>query len=276
MSLRSIEEWRELDLGNCSVAATLSLVGERWTLLILREVFAGLHRFDEIAEHLGISRRVLTERLRQLVDAGLMERRSYQEAARPFAEDGFVVLVHDHRTFGASDGEPGQDVDPWQQIADWRRAISYLESRPEVDADRIGLWGSSYAGGHAIVLGATDRRLRAVVSQVPAISGYEQGLRRVAPDAVAGLEESFAQDERARFRGETPHTVAMVSSDPATPASSGHRRPSTSTCSPRPKAPGRTRSRSVPLAPRACTSPGSGSRGSHPPRCSWWSPWATR
>ncbi|MFI6494062.1 winged helix-turn-helix transcriptional regulator [Streptomyces sp. NPDC050564] len=72
-------EWRELDLGNCSVAATLALVGERWTLLILREVFAGLHRFDEIADHLGISRRALTERLRQLVDAGLLERRSYQE-----------------------------------------------------------------------------------------------------------------------------------------------------------------------------------------------------
>ncbi|MEV6024829.1 helix-turn-helix domain-containing protein [Streptomyces sp. NPDC052036] len=75
-------EWRELDLGNCSVAATLSLVGERWTLLILREVFAGLHRFDEIADHLGISRRVLTERFRQLVDAGLLERRSYQEAGQ--------------------------------------------------------------------------------------------------------------------------------------------------------------------------------------------------
>ncbi|MER5908375.1 helix-turn-helix domain-containing protein [Streptomyces mirabilis] len=75
-------EWRELDLGNCSVAATLGLIGERWTLLILREVFAGLHRFDEIAEHLGVSRRVLTERLGQLVDAGLLERRSYQEAGQ--------------------------------------------------------------------------------------------------------------------------------------------------------------------------------------------------
>lgn len=75
-------EWRELDLGNCSVAATLNLVGERWTLLILREVFAGLHRFDEIADHLGISRRLLTERLRQLADAGLLERQSYQEAGQ--------------------------------------------------------------------------------------------------------------------------------------------------------------------------------------------------
>ncbi|MDX2705453.1 alpha/beta hydrolase [Streptomyces sp. PA03-6a] len=149
--------------------------------------------------------------------AGIKEH-GLEPFARSFAEDGFVVLLHDHRTFGASDGEPRQDVDPWQQITDWRRAISYLESRPEVDADRIGLWGTSYAGGHAIVLGASDRRLRAVVAQVPTISGYEQGQRRVPPDAVAALEESFAQDERARFRGEALHTQAVVSSDPTVPA----------------------------------------------------------
>jgi dienelactone hydrolase len=90
-----------------------------------------------------------------------------------FAEAGFVVLLHDHRGFGRSDGEPRQDVDPWRQIADWRRAISFLETRPEVDAKRIGLWGTSYAGGHAQMLGATDQRLRAVVAQVPTTSGYE-------------------------------------------------------------------------------------------------------
>jgi uncharacterized protein len=99
--------------------------------------------------------------------------------AEAFADAGFVVLLHDHRTFGVSGGEPRQDVDPWRQIADWRRAISYLESRPEVDSSRIGLWGTSYAGGHALVLGATDRRIACVVAQVPTISGYQQGLRQV-------------------------------------------------------------------------------------------------
>ncbi|MEU9318305.1 alpha/beta fold hydrolase [Streptomyces sp. NPDC048295] len=139
--------------------------------------------------------------------------------ARKFAENGFVVLLHDHRGFGASEGTPRQDVDPWQQIADWRRAVSYLESRSEVDADRIGLWGTSYAGGHAIVLGATDRRLRAVVSQVPTISGYEQGLRRIAPEAVAALEEAFNEDERAQARGEAPRSQTIVSADPTVAAS---------------------------------------------------------
>lgn len=138
--------------------------------------------------------------------------------AEAFAADGFVVLVHDHRNFGASDGQPRHDIDPWQQIADWRRAISYLESRAEVDADRIGLWGTSYAGGHAITLGATDRRLRCVVAQVPTTSGYQQGLRRIPPEAVAALEDSFDADERAQSRGDPPHYQALVSIDPSVPA----------------------------------------------------------
>ncbi|HLY88989.1 MAG TPA: CocE/NonD family hydrolase, partial [Acetobacteraceae bacterium] len=62
--------------------------------------------------------------------------------ARAFADAGFVVLLHDHRGFGASDGAIRHDIDPWQQIADWRYAISFLESLPNVDPERIGLWGT--------------------------------------------------------------------------------------------------------------------------------------
>ena len=149
--------------------------------------------------------------------AGVKEH-GLERFARAFADAGFVVLVHDHRGFGASDGSPRFDIDPWVQIADWRRAISFLESHPSVDADRIGLWGTSCAGGHAIVLGATDRRVRAVVAQVPTISGYQQSLRRVAPDQVSVLEAAFADDERQRFHGAPPATQAVVSADPAMPA----------------------------------------------------------
>ncbi len=138
--------------------------------------------------------------------------------AETIAKAGFAVLLHDHRGFGLSGGEPRQDVDPWRQIADWRRVVSFLESRPEVDPQRIGLWGTSYAGGHAIILGATERRIKAVVSQAPTINGYEQGLRRVAPHAVAALEEAFVQDERAQLKGEPPQTRAVVSRDPSVPA----------------------------------------------------------
>ena len=149
--------------------------------------------------------------------AGVKEH-GLERFALAFADAGFVVLVHDHRGFGASDGSPRYDIDPWVQIADWRRAISFLESQSFVDPDRLGLWGSSYAGGHAIVLGATDRRLRAVVAQVPTISGYQQGLRRVAPELAPALEAAFADDERRQFHGAPPATQAVVSADPSVPA----------------------------------------------------------
>src|SRR5277367_6606411 len=93
--------------------------------------------------------------------AGVKEH-GLERFAQAFADAGFVVFLHDHRNFGGSEGEPRGDINPWNQIADWRHAISFLESCPEVDRSRIGLWGTSYSGGHAIIMGATDRRLRAV------------------------------------------------------------------------------------------------------------------
>jgi len=70
---------RDYDGQNCSIARALEIVGERWTLLIVRDAFLGRRRFDEFQESLGISRNVLTERLGRLVDEGILERVRYQE-----------------------------------------------------------------------------------------------------------------------------------------------------------------------------------------------------
>jgi DNA-binding HxlR family transcriptional regulator len=70
---------RDYEGQNCSVARALELVGERWTLLIVRDAFLGRRRFDEFQESLGISRNVLAERLGRLVDEGILERVLYQE-----------------------------------------------------------------------------------------------------------------------------------------------------------------------------------------------------
>ncbi len=64
---------REYQGQNCSIARALELVGERWTLLIVRDAFLGLRRFDEFQESLGISRNVLTDRLNRLVEEGIFE-----------------------------------------------------------------------------------------------------------------------------------------------------------------------------------------------------------
>src|SRR5215467_7469215 len=92
--------------------------------------------------------------------------------AEVFAAAGLNALVYDNRNFGASDGEPRQEIDPWAQVRDYRHAITYASTLPEVDGNRIGIWGSSYSGAHVLVVGAIDRRVKAVVSQVPLISGH--------------------------------------------------------------------------------------------------------
>jgi len=149
---------------------------------------------------------------------GATKEHGIDKVARAFAEAGFVVLLHDHRNFGTSGGTPRHDIDPWRQIEDWRQAITYLESLDHVAPDHIGLWGTSYAGGHAIVLGATDRRLRAVVAQTPTIDGYAAGLRRVAPHDLAAVEAALDDDLRAQLRGAPPQTRKLVDSDPSVSA----------------------------------------------------------
>jgi DNA-binding HxlR family transcriptional regulator len=70
---------RTYDNQNCSVARTLELVGERWTLLIIRDAFVGVRRFGDFAERLGVARNVLQDRLERLVDEGILEKVPYQE-----------------------------------------------------------------------------------------------------------------------------------------------------------------------------------------------------
>src|SRR5947209_16861644 len=64
--------------------------------------------------------------------------------AEVFAKAGMAALVFDNRNFGASEGEPRQEIDPWAQVRDYRDAITFACTRAEVDRERIGVWGSSY------------------------------------------------------------------------------------------------------------------------------------
>jgi len=70
---------RSYDGQNCPIARALEVVGERWTLLIVRDALLGPRRFDQLQESLGIARNVLTERLNRLVDEGIVERVPYRE-----------------------------------------------------------------------------------------------------------------------------------------------------------------------------------------------------
>ncbi len=130
-----------------------------------------------------------------------------------FASAGIGVLVYDHRNLGASDGQPRQEIDPWQQVRDYRDAITFAETLPETDIDRIGIFGSSYSGGHVFVVGATDRRVKCVVAQVPFVSGLRNGPRIVRGDHMKVLRQQFDADRRDRAAGKPPVMIAVVAPD---------------------------------------------------------------
>ena len=71
--------YRPFEDQNCSIAAALAVIGERWTLLVLREVLLGRRRFQEIKRNTGIATNILTDRLNTLVEHGVLERRLYSE-----------------------------------------------------------------------------------------------------------------------------------------------------------------------------------------------------
>jgi uncharacterized protein len=136
--------------------------------------------------------------------------------AEAFAAAGLNALVFDNRNFGASDGEPRQEIEPWTQVRDYRHAITYAGTLPEVDA-RIGVWGSSYSGGHVLVVAAIDRRVKAVACQVPMVSGHANFRALVRADLIAGFQDGFNADRAARYRGDPPAMVPVVAEDPLAP-----------------------------------------------------------
>jgi DNA-binding HxlR family transcriptional regulator len=76
---RSAVQWQEFDGEACSVAQAVQVLGDRWTVLVLRDIFNGVRRFDDLQRHLGIARDVLTKRLAALVEEGVVVRQPYRE-----------------------------------------------------------------------------------------------------------------------------------------------------------------------------------------------------
>ena len=106
------------------------------------------------------------------------------------------VLVYDHRGFGASDTHPSsprQEIIVSLQVSDFSDAITYAQGREDVNKDKIAVWGVALSGGHALRVGAIDRRVKAVLSQVPMLNGWENFQRLTSPNSVAGLNALFQQ-----------------------------------------------------------------------------------
>jgi len=96
--------------------------------------------------------------------------------ASKFNEMGYTCLVFDYRCNGASTGLPRGLIDWKEQQKDWHTALAWVRAQESVDPDRVGLFGTSFGGGHVIQVGAQDSRVKLVISQCPFTHGWKSAL----------------------------------------------------------------------------------------------------
>lgn len=132
-----------------------------------------------------------------------------------FVKAGLAALLFDYRCFGESDGEPRQHIDPRGQIEDYRNAISFAETLPEVDPNRIGIWGISYSGGHVLITGATDPRVKCIVSTIPVVNGFETQKQVHGSVQFRRLMDAIMEDRKKRYEDESKRGyIDMAAPDP--------------------------------------------------------------
>jgi dienelactone hydrolase len=123
-----------------------------------------------------------------------------------FSAAGYACLVFDYRNFGDSGGQPRQLLDIKMQLADWAAAVAYGRTLPGIDHARIGLWGTSFAGGHVIAAAARVPDVAAVVAQCPFTDGIAS-VRVIPPLTIARITGLAVRDLVAARLGKPPVMV---------------------------------------------------------------------
>jgi dipeptidyl aminopeptidase/acylaminoacyl peptidase len=139
---------------------------------------------------------------------GLRDAKLYRPYHDALTEAGMSVLVFDYRGFGDSEGDASY-LDPAAQVADWRCAVTYLETRADIDARRIGAFGSGgTGGGNAVMAAGLDDRIKATVSQVPIADGRDWLHRMRREHEWIEFLEKVRADRRRRALTGTGQDVA--------------------------------------------------------------------
>ncbi|MFF0494412.1 alpha/beta hydrolase [Nocardia sp. NPDC004068] len=132
--------------------------------------------------------------------------------AERFAAAGWSALVFDYRYLGDSGGQPRQLIDIEAQLADWHAALAYARTLPDVDVERIAVWGSSFGGGHVLRVAADDGGVAAVVAQCPFTDGRASLLARMRTSVLSTLVLAAAAivDTVGSWLGARPVLVPMA------------------------------------------------------------------
>jgi dienelactone hydrolase len=126
--------------------------------------------------------------------------------AERFSAAGYACLVFDYRYFGDSEGQPRQLLDIRKQLQDWTAAVAYARTLPGIDDNRIGLWGTSFSGGHVIATAARLPGIAAVIAQCP-FSDSIASLSRLSPLISARITALAVRDLIGARLGRPPVMV---------------------------------------------------------------------
>ncbi len=130
--------------------------------------------------------------------------------AKYFHEIGCATLRFDYRNFGESTGMVRQHIAAWEQIEDYRNALSFAETLPDIDLKKTGIWGISYSGGHVLVVSALDKRAAFAIATVPVIDGHQTVRRNHGEARFVTLQKLIADDRKRRFEtGEHSELMPM-------------------------------------------------------------------
>ena len=129
--------------------------------------------------------------------------------ASRFAEAGIAAIAFTYRYFGDSGGQPRQLLSIKKQLEDWDAAIEHAKGREDVDGTRIAVWGSSFGGGHAIVVASRHPELVAAVSQCPFTDGVASA-RALGPAGTMKILPTVARDLAAKATGREPVRITLA------------------------------------------------------------------
>jgi len=132
--------------------------------------------------------------------------------AEKFREAGFAVLLYDHRNLGISNGEPRQELNFWVQSRGYIDAIGLISNQPEIDADKIAVWGASLSSREAFLVGTTDDRVKAVIAMIPAF-GEEIPKEDKDGSLYAFAKETLLLEDIMSLPHTTTEQMPIVSTD---------------------------------------------------------------